>query len=80
MATPNPDGRLYVVESEDSLSVVRAKTQTAAFKHVVQSTYTVRAATADDVADFLGQGGEIEVAGQEATEQQVAQEPEAGEE
>lgn len=68
------EGRLYVVEKDDEMTVVRAKGPTAALKHVMQSTYQVRAATADDIALYMTAGGTIEVAGQQeatAEEQSV---------
>lgn len=53
-------GRLYVVENEETLSIIRAVSPTQALNHVVKNQYQVRIASADDVADFMSQGGEIE--------------------
>lgn len=53
-------GRIYVVENETSLSLVRAVSPAKALNHVVKSEYTVRPATPDDVAEFMGQGATIE--------------------
>lgn len=53
-------GRLYVVSDENTLSIVRAVSRGRALNHVVQSSYEVRVANANDVADYVAQGGVIE--------------------
>lgn len=53
-------GRLYVVENSDSMSVVRAVSPARALNHVVKDSYKVRVASADDVAEYMSQGGTIE--------------------
>lgn len=73
MAEPKLEGRLYVVEDDESVTIVRAKSPTSALKHVIKNSYTVRAATAEDVADYMSAGGSIEVDGQAGTEEDGAQ-------
>lgn len=53
-------GRIYVVEDEQSVSLVRATSGPQALNHVVKSQYNVRAASADDVANYMSQGATIE--------------------
>ena len=53
-------GRLYVVENDESLSIVRAVSPARALNHVVKDTFKVRTATPDDVAEYMGQGGQVE--------------------
>lgn len=64
----NEDGRLYVIEKDDEMTVVRAKGPTSALKHVMKTSYSVRAASADDIALYMEAGGKIEVAGQDAAD------------
>lgn len=54
--------RLYVVENEESMTIVRAVSEARALQHVVKSQYKVRKASADDVAEYMTQGGNIEQA------------------
>jgi len=53
-------GRIYVVESESELSLVRAVSAAGAINHVVKEQYKVRVASADDVAEYMAQGATIE--------------------
>ena len=53
-------GRIYVVENENSVSLVRATSGSQALNHVVKSEYNVRIASADDVATFMSQGATVE--------------------
>lgn len=53
-------GRIYVVENEESLSLVRAVSPTQALNHVVKDQFKVRVATADDVATYMAQGATVE--------------------
>lgn len=53
-------GRIYVVENETSLSLVRAVSPSKALSHVIKGEYQVRPATPDDVADYMSQGAQIE--------------------
>lgn len=53
-------GRLYIVENEESMSIVRAVSTGKALNHVVKGSFQVRIATADDVAEYMSQGGTIE--------------------
>ena len=52
--------RIYVVESEETVALVRAVSPAKALSHVVQETYQVRAASADDVAKYMGMGAVVE--------------------
>jgi hypothetical protein len=70
--------RLYVVENEESMTIVRAVSEARALQHVVKSQYKVRKATPDDVADYMGQGGQIEQAHIGGTQDTDAIPPEAG--
>lgn len=54
------EGRLYVVENDDSMTIVRAVSEGRALTHVVKSSYNVRKATVDDVETYLTQGGKVE--------------------
>lgn len=54
------NGRIYVVENDESLSLVRAVSPTKAVNHVVKESYQVRVATADDVAKYMAQGATVE--------------------
>ena len=53
-------GRMYVVESDTEMTVVRALSPSQSINHVCQDKYKVRVATADDVAEYLQAGGVIE--------------------
>lgn len=53
-------GRLYVVEDDQSMTVVRALSQSQAINHVTLGKYKVRVASADDVAEYMAQGGTLE--------------------
>lgn len=53
-------GFIYVVENDESISLVRAVSPTKALNHVVKNSYQVRRASADDVADLMSQGATIE--------------------
>lgn len=53
-------GRLYVVEDGETMSVVRAVSPGRALNHVVKAQYNVRVATPDDIALYMGEGGQIE--------------------
>lgn len=53
-------GRLYLVENDESMSLVRAVSPARALNHVVQDSYKVRVATPDDVAEYMSQGGTVE--------------------
>ena len=53
-------GRLYVVENNESVSVVRAVSPARALNHVVKDSFKVRVASADDVAEYMSAGGAIE--------------------
>ncbi len=53
--------RLYVVEDDGSMTIVRAVSEAKALQHVVKGQFKVRIAKADDVAEYMGQGGEVEV-------------------
>ena len=66
--------RLYVVESEESMSIVRAVSEAQALKHVIKDTFKTRKATPDDVEAYLTQGGTIETAGTEAVAEEVPEE------
>ena len=53
-------GRLYVVENNNTMSIVRSISPGKALNHVTQNQYNVRVATADDVAMYMEAGGELE--------------------
>lgn len=54
-------GRLYVVENEETMTIVRAISQGKAVQHVTANQFKTRVASADDVAEYMMAGGEIEV-------------------
>lgn len=54
--------RLYVVEDDTSMTIVRAVSEARALTHVVKGHYKTRKASADDVAEYMTAGGKIEVA------------------
>lgn len=60
--------RIYMVETEDTMTGVRATSQAQALNHVVKGAYKVKAATADEVAQYMEAGGTIENAGEVAAE------------
>lgn len=53
-------GRIYVVEDEQTISLVRATSPSQALNHVVKNNYKVRVATTDDVADLMSQGATVD--------------------
>lgn len=53
-------GRIYVVESEETVSLVRAVSAAKALNHVVKNGYKVRVASAEDVAEYMGMGATVE--------------------
>lgn len=55
-------GRIYAVETDTTLSLVRAISAAQALQHVVKEQYKVRVANVEDVATYMELGGKIEVA------------------
>lgn len=53
-------GRIYVVESDEEMTLVRAKSQGQALNHVMKGKYQVRSASADDVVTYMTAGGVVE--------------------
>lgn len=54
-------GRIYVVETEDTISLVRATSPVQAINHVVKGQYSARVATADDMEEYgINQGAKVE--------------------
>lgn len=53
-------GRMYVVENDDEMSVVRALSPAQAISHVCQDKYKVRIASPDDVLTYVEAGGTVE--------------------
>lgn len=53
-------GRIYVVENDNELSLVRAVSPAQAINHMVKETYKVRLASVDDVAEYMAQGATVE--------------------
>jgi len=65
-------GRIYVVESSETVSLVRAVSAAKALNHVVKNGYKVRVASADDVAEYMSMGATVEDSFKdEESEQQV---------
>lgn len=54
--------RLYLVEDDENQTIVRAISEARALTHVVKGQFSIRKASADDVANYMGMGGTIEVA------------------
>lgn len=52
--------RIYKVETNEELTLVKAETQSQALNHVIKSTYKVSVAQALDVVEYMQQGGEVE--------------------
>lgn len=74
--------RIYSVESEEELTLVKANSPSQALSHVAKNQYKVKPASAMDVAEYMEAGGEIEDAnGDKAdSDQDVPQDPPIGEE
>ena len=53
---------IFIVEIDDKVRLVEAKSKAAAVKHVMKGTVTAIKATAKDVADLIGEGTKVEVA------------------
>lgn len=53
-------GRIYVVENEETIALVRAVSPTKALNHVVKNSYQVRVATPDDVESYMKEGGTVD--------------------
>lgn len=66
--------RIYSVESEDELTLVKANSPSQALSHVAKGQFKVKTASAMDVVEYMGAGGVIEDAcggtAQEAPEAQ----------
>lgn len=71
-------GRIYVVESSDTVSLVRAVSAAKALAHVVKNGYSTRVASAEDVATYMGMGATIENSEDLAQESEVAATGSAG--
>lgn len=67
--------RIYAVESETELTMVKANSQAQALSHVAKNQYKVKTATAMDVVEYMQQGGEVEDATGE--KEPTTHEPEA---
>jgi hypothetical protein len=52
--------RIYVVENDESVSLVRAGSSSKALRHVIQTNYKVHIASADEVAEYMGMGAVVE--------------------
>jgi len=61
--------RIYIVETTDTVSLVRAVSQSQALNHVVKGQYQVRSATADEVATYMEQGATVDNAGEQSAEE-----------
>lgn len=70
-------GRIYVVESEDTVSLVRAISAAKALQHVVKNGYNTRVASAEDVAKYMGMGATVENSDDVANEEEAQPEGEA---
>lgn len=53
-------GRIYVVENDNTASLVRAVSAAKALNFVVQEQYKVRVASVEDVASYMGMGATVE--------------------
>ena len=58
--------RLYIVEVGDAVKLVEAVSKAAARNHVLKDIAQVRAASAKEAADLVGEGTRVEVAGKDA--------------
>lgn len=52
--------RIYAVETDETIAMVKADSQAQALNHVIKSTYKVRIATAVDVVEYMQAGGTVE--------------------
>ena len=52
--------RIYRVEDENSVTLVKSNSAAKALQYVAKCQYTVRIASGIDVADYMAAGGEIE--------------------
>lgn len=53
-------GRIYKVESEDAVALVRAVSPARALNHVVKESFKVSVATPDDVVEYMSAGGTVD--------------------
>lgn len=67
--------RIYKIETDEELTLVKADTQTQALNHVVKGKYAVSVASALDVVDYMGQGGVVEDALPDAKEPTEPEQP-----
>lgn len=72
--------RVYVVETDEELTLVKAGTQSQALNHVVKGQFQVRVATAMDVLDYMNQGGVVEDARADKASADEAEDTEAEDE
>lgn len=52
--------RVYVVDSEEEMTLVMANSQAQAISAVIKDKFECRAATAMDVVEYIKAGGEVE--------------------
>lgn len=52
--------RIYAVETETELTMVKANSQGQALSHIAKGKFHVRTASAMDVVDYINAGGVIE--------------------
>ena len=71
--------RIYVVETENEMSLVRATTASQALSYTAKGKYQVRPATAEDAVQYLAAGGAVEdaTAPKEDVGEELAPEAEA---
>lgn len=63
--------RIYKIETDEELTLVKAETQTQALNHVIKGKYKVGIANAVDVVDYMTAGGVVEDAGAPATAEEA---------
>lgn len=68
-------GRLYMVEDGEEMTLVRSISAGKAIGHVTKGKFKCRVATADDVAFYMGAGGEVEIS-QEVADLEASGDPE----
>ena len=52
--------RIYTIETDEELTLVKADTQTQALNHVIKGKYKVGLASAVDVVNYMTAGGVVE--------------------
>lgn len=72
--------RIYLVQDDESQSMVQTNSPGKALSHVVGEKYECRVATAMELADYIRQGGEVEYTDPQPEDGEEAEEEESPDE